>query len=267
MKKTLVVGNWKMHLNVSQASTLVHRLQQHVPLYRDVEVVLGPSLLTLQPVSLEVDRRKFRLAAQNANATDEGAMTGEVSFTMLHGLVHYGIIGHSERRTHFHDTLETVRDKTQAAVRNKIVPIVCVGETSLERHAGETKRVVHDQVTTAFANLTAEEVAESVIAYEPVWAIGSGQAATPADAEKVIMYIRHVIEGLYGEHVAEDIRILYGGSVVPEFVKGLLGAKGVDGFLVGGASLNYKQFAGIVTESHAYNAGKKHDESKERHQK
>ena len=264
MKKTLVVGNWKMHLNVSQASTLVHRLQQHVPLYRDVEVVLGPTMLTLQPISLEVDRRKFRLAAQDANATDEGAMTGEVSFAMLHGLVHYCIIGHSERRMHFHDTLETVRDKTQAAVRNKIVPIVCVGETGVEREAGETNRVVHDQVTTAFTNLTADEVAKSVIAYEPVWAIGSGKAATPEDAEKVITYIRRVIDGLYGAAVAEDIRILYGGSVNPENTTGLLGAKGVDGFLIGGASLNYQQFSGIVEQSHTYNATKRYDESKEK---
>ena len=264
MKKILVVGNWKMHLNVSQASTLVHRLHQHVPAYRDVEVVLGPSLLTLQPVSLEIDRRRFRLASQNANATDEGALTGEVSFTMLHGLVHYGIIGHSERRANFYDTLPVVRDKVAAAVRNNIVPIVCVGETSLERHANETKRVVHDQVTTALANLTGEEVAGSVIAYEPVWAIGSGQAATPADAEKVITYIRKVIDGLYGARVAEDVRILYGGSVTPEHVPGLLKAEGIDGFLVGGASLNYHQFAGIVTESHAQNAIKHHDKPKRR---
>ena len=264
MKKTLVVGNWKMHLNVSQASLLVQRLDKHIAVHRDIEVVLGPTMLALQPVSLEIDRRKFRLASQDANATDEGALTGEVSFAMLQGLVHYGIIGHSERRAHFNETSPMVRDKVQAAVRSRIMPIICVGETSLERHAGETKRVVHDQVVTAISNLTGDEIATAVIAYEPVWAIGSGQSATPEDASKVITYIRHIISGLYGEAVAQDVRILYGGSVVPESVPGLLSVGGIDGFLVGGASLNYKQFAGIVTASHAQNMARTHGSSSEK---
>jgi len=253
MTKTLIVANWKMHLNVSQASLLVHRLDQHIATHRDIEIVLAPSLLALQPVSLEIDRRKFRLASQNANATDEGALTGEVSFTMLHGLVHYGIIGHSERRAHFNETLEIVRDKVQAAVRNQIVPIICIGETSTERHNGETKRVIHDQVTTALANLTGLEVSGVVIAYEPVWAIGSGEPAKPAAVAEVIRYVRHTVAGLYGQTVADEVRILYGGSVDPEHAKSLLAIEGVNGFLVGGASLNYQQFADIVKQTHAQN--------------
>src|SRR5690348_17279671 len=129
MKKFLIAGNWKMHLNASQASLLVHRLQERVRIHCDIEVVLAPSMLTLQPLSLQIDRRKFRLAAQNAYHKDEGAFTGEVSFTMLRDLVHYVIVGHSERRIYFHESLETIRDKMQAAVRNGISPILCVGET------------------------------------------------------------------------------------------------------------------------------------------
>lgn len=252
MKKTLIVGNWKMHLTVGQASLLVHRLQQAIPSHRDVEVVLAPSLLTLQPVSLEIDRRKFRLAAQNAHPVDEGAKTGEVSFTMLHGLVHYAIIGHSERRAEFGDTLEVVRDKVQAAIRNNIMPILCVGETHVERQNRETKRVVHDQVTTALAHLTGSEVAKTVIAYEPVWAIGSGSPAGPEDIEKVVTYIRQVITDLYGQNVAHAVRILYGGSVAPDHAADLLAVPGVDGFLVGGASLNYHQFNDIVRAAHLH---------------
>jgi triosephosphate isomerase len=168
MKSTMIVGNWKMHLDVHGASVLVNRLDKQIKPHRDIEVVLAPSLLALQPVSQEVDRRKFKLAAQNAYFKDEGAFTGEVSFTMLRELVEYVIIGHSERRIYFNETLEDVRNKVQAAVRNGIVPILCVGETKQERAAGETKRVIHDQVTTALSNLTSEDIEHVVIAYEPI---------------------------------------------------------------------------------------------------
>src|SRR3954465_4040839 len=141
MRKILIVANWKMHLNASQASLLVHRLHERIKIYRDIEVVLAPTMLTLQPLSVQIDRRKFRLAAQNAYWQDEGAFTGEVSFTMLRDLVHYAIVGHSERRHVFHESLEMVRDKMAAAVRNEITPILCVGETKQEKEDGETKQV------------------------------------------------------------------------------------------------------------------------------
>src|SRR3990167_7745007 len=148
MRRILIVGNWKMNLNASQASILLHRLHERIKIHRDIEVVLGPSTLVLQPLSMQIDRRKFRLAAQNAHPTDEGAFTGEVSFSMLRDLVHYVIIGHSERRLYNHESLELVREKVTAAVRNDITPILCVGETQEERHSGETKQVLHDQITT-----------------------------------------------------------------------------------------------------------------------
>src|ERR1700741_1714017 len=146
MRRILIVGNWKMHLNASQASLLVHRLQERIKIHRDIEVVLAPSMLTLQPMSVQLDRRKFRLAAQNAYWRDEGAFTGEVSFTMLRDLVHYVIVGHSERRQIFHEDLPMIRNKAAAAFRNGITPILCVGETKHERTSGETKQVLHDQL-------------------------------------------------------------------------------------------------------------------------
>lgn len=251
-KRTLIVGNWKMNLNTHQASLLVKRLNDRIQIHRDIEVVLAPTMLTLQPVSVQIDRRKFRLAAQNAYYKDEGAFTGEVSFTMLRDLAHYCIIGHSERRIYFEESLSLIRDKVQAAVRNEIVPILCVGETQQERAAGETSRVIHDQVTTALSNLTAEEIDKIVIAYEPVWAISTfgGQVAKPDDMQTVLHQIRKQVAGLYGEAAAKAMRILYGGSVKPDTVAAYLELADCDGALVGGASLNYHQFSDIVDSAH-----------------
>jgi triosephosphate isomerase len=227
---------------------LVKRLNDHIQIHRTVEVVLAPSLLTLQPISREIDRRKFKLAAQNAFYKDEGAYTGEVSFTMLREIIDYVIVGHSERRIYFNETLEVVRDKMQAAIRNGLAPILCVGETQHERAQGETKRVIHDQVTTALSNLTPDEVEQVVIAYEPVWAISTfgGELAKPGDIKAAVDQIRYQVEELYGKTVAENLRVLYGGSVDDQIAGGYLAIDGIDGCLVGGASLNYKKFAGIV---------------------
>lgn len=251
-KRTLIVGNWKMHLNVHQSSLLAHRLNERIKVHRSVEVVLAPSMLALQPLSLEIDRRKFRLAAQNAYFKDEGAYTGEVSFAMLADLVHYGIIGHSARRIYFNETLEVVRDKVQAAVRSGIVPIICVGETKQERDAGETRQVLHDQITTALMNLTSKDIEQVVIAYEPVWAISTfdGEVAKPSDVYKDIAFIRLQVHELYGAKASRNIRILYGGSVNEHDVRSYLEVEGVDGVLVGAASLNYHQFTAIVDVAH-----------------
>jgi len=252
MRKILIVGNWKMHLNASQASLLVHRLHERIKIHRDIEVVLAPTMLTLQPLSIQIDRRKFRLAAQNAYWRDEGPFTGEVSFTMLRDLVHYVIVGHSERRHVFNEDLDTVRDKVAAAVRNDITPILCVGETKHEREQGETNQVLHDQLMSGLSNLTAAEVAEMVIAYEPVWAISNGtnfanhELPKPDEVQNAVEYIRSYVKGVFGPKAAKNLRVLYGGSTFPEMVSGMLDVPGVDGFLVGGASLNYHAFSSIV---------------------
>lgn len=237
-----------MNLNTSQASLLLHRLHERIKIYRNIEVVLAPTMLVLQPLSLQIDRRKFRLAAQNAYHKDEGAFTGEVSFTQLRDLVHYVIIGHSERRIYFGENLDMVRDKVTAAVRNEITPILCVGETKTEHRAGETKQVLHDQITTALSNLTAREVANIVIAYEPVWAISTfdGQLAKPSQIQPVFEHIRAQIAALYGKKTSQSARILYGGSVDEQTARGYIDLEGCDGVLVGGASLNYHKFSEII---------------------
>jgi triosephosphate isomerase len=248
----MIAGNWKMHLSAHEASLLVHRLGERIETHRDIEVVLAPSLLSLQPLSLEIDRRKFRLAAQNAYFKDEGAYTGEVSFSMLRDLVHYAIIGHSERRIYFNETLEVVRDKVQAAVRNKITPILCIGETDLERRSGETKQVIHDQLTTALSNLTASDIEDLVIAYEPVWAISTfgGNLAKPHQVAEALKLIRFEITELYGSKAAQAVRVLYGGSVDEQIARGYLELEDCDGALVGSASLNYHKFSGIVDSAY-----------------
>ena len=246
MRKALIVGNWKMHLSVSQASILAHRLQQNVKSHKDVEVVLAPSTLYLQPLSVQIDRRKFRLAAQDAYHRDEGAYTGAVSFTMLRDLVNYAIIGHSERRYIFNESLDEITAKVAAALRNDIIPILCVGETNIERLNGETNQVLHDQIVTALANATSDDLENLVIAYEPVWSIGTGDFADPAQVEKAVKVIRSNLAELYGDKAAKTVRVLYGGSVTADIAGSYLRIKGIDGLLIGEASLNYQQFAEIV---------------------
>ena len=252
MRRLLIVGNWKMHFNTHEASLHVHRLSQRIAVHRDIEVVLAPSLLTLQSVSLEIDRRKFRLAAQNAYYKDEGPYTGEVSFSMLRDLVHYCIIGHSERRMYFHETLEVVRDKVSAAIRNKITPILCIGETYEERRAGETNQVLHDQLTTAISDLTSLDVEDLVVVYEPVWAISTfrGILAKPYEAEDAMKRIRYEIRELYGDQAARSVRVIYGGSVDEQIARGYLELEDCDGVLPGAASLNFHKFASIVDSAY-----------------
>ncbi|MEI6237386.1 MAG: triose-phosphate isomerase [Candidatus Saccharibacteria bacterium] len=246
MSRILIVGNWKMHLNTSQASMLLHRLQERIKIHRDIEVVLAPSMMVLQPLSVQLDRRKFRLAAQNAFYKDDGEYTGEISFTMLRELTHYVIVGHSERRNIFNESLDDITKKVAAAFRNGIVPILCVGETKTERLSGEANQVLHDQVVSALSNVTSEEIQNLVIAYEPVWAIGTGNFAKPDQVQAAIKVIRNNINELYGQKAAQKLRVLYGGSVTSDVAGGYLDTQGVDGLLVGNASLNYQQFSGIV---------------------
>lgn len=254
--KTLLIGNWKMNLTVGEASLFVHKLNDKVQARRNVEISLAPTMLCLQPLSLQVDHRKFSLTAQNLYWRDEGAYTGEVSAHQLRGLVKYGIIGHSERRHIFHEHDRDVRAKVQAAVRNRITPVLCIGETAAERAQGETMAMLHDQIVGGLANLTAEEVAEMVIAYEPVWAISGGKDfsshATPTagDIRIAIKGIRRQIEHLFGKKAASSVRILYGGSTNGANATEFLSVSDLDGLLIGGASLSVKEFTTIAELAH-----------------
>lgn len=249
-RKSLIVGNWKMHHNVHHASLLLHKLEKEVATHTTVETVLCPTVLGLQSLSLQVNHRKFKLGAQNCYWRDEGAYTGEVSASQLHGLVDYVIVGHSERRHVFGELEKDIRHKVQAVVRNNMKPILCVGETASQRVDNETTHVIHDQIVSGLANLTSEDVEHLVVAYEPVWAIGTGKNATTQDVEKVAQMIHHQIEALYGASSAAKVRILYGGSVSDENADQYLGIDRIDGLLVGGASLNAHSFAKIVDLAH-----------------
>ena len=250
MRKKLIVGNWKMHLNTHQASLYLHKLSEKVSVHQDVEAVLCPNFLVLQSLSLQVNHRQFKLGAQNCYWRDEGAFTGEVSATMLHGVADYVIVGHSERRHVFGEHEKDIRHKVQAVVRNRMKAILCVGETAHERADGETLHVIHDQLTSGLLNVTSSELSEVVVAYEPVWAIGSGDPVKPSDLKTVVTAIRKQIKALYGEKASETVRILYGGSVNADNTDGFLAVDGVDGFLVGGASLKADEFASIIEKAH-----------------
>lgn len=246
----MIAANWKMNLNVHEASLLAHQLGKKIKIHRDIEVVLAPTMLTLQPLSREIDRRQFKLAAQNAYFMDEGAFTGEVSFAQLRNVASYCIIGHSERRIYFNEDNKLIRDKVKAAVRNGITPILCVGENKRERDENETKLVLHEQVTAALAELTSGEIASVVIAYEPVWAIGTSTPEKPDSIAKAVNWIRMNVEELYGKATAESVRVLYGAGSEPELAAGILAVEGVDGLLVGHASLSADKFAGIVNAAY-----------------
>jgi len=248
--KTLIVGNWKMNLGMHEASLYVHKLEKRIKTRRDVEVVLAPTSLVLQSLSLQVNHRQFKLAAQNFYWRDSGAFTGEISATHLRGIVQYGLVGHSERRHIFGETDKDIRNKVQAALRNHIKPILCVGETAQERADGETQHTLHDQLVGGLANVTSEELEDVIIAYEPVWAIGTGNNARPDDVTQAIRYIRGQIKHLYGAAAASSIRVLYGGSVTAESASDYLALDEVDGLLVGGASLDEHAFNEIIKKAH-----------------
>lgn len=249
--KKLIIGNWKMHLNVHDSSLYLHQLQEALAVHRDVQVVVAPTTLTLQSLSLQINRRKVKLAAQNFYWRDFGPYTGETSATQLRGIVDYGIVGHSERRYIFGERERDIRYKVQAALRNKFSPILCIGETAAERAVGETHAVLHDQVMASLANVTSSELGDVIIAYEPVWAIGTGDNANPADVAKAILSIRRTLRHLYGEKASKLVRILYGGSVTADSAADYLATQGVDGLLIGGASLKLHEFISIVDKAHS----------------
>ena len=251
--KHLIVGNWKMHLGPHEADLLVKRLEQHIEADHSTEVVVCPPFIDLHSVHRGIDHKKLKVGAQNAHHLDEGAYTGEVSAAMLKGLAEYVIIGHSERRA-MGETDELIAKKMTAAVRNGLTPILCVGESLTERHHKLSIKVVTDQLEAGLSLLTDEDVAKVVIAYEPIWAIGSGVPATPEQIKPAIKAIRTTVEELYGESASSGVRILYGASVKSDFVNSILSIDNVVGLLVGGASLNYAEFAKIVKSVQQFGA-------------
>lgn len=249
--RPIVIGNWKMNLSMQESSVFLHKLSKAVKTRQKMDIVLAPSLFALQSLSLQVNRRQFKLAAQNFYWRDMGSYTGEVSIVQLRGIVDYGIVGHSERRYIFGETDKDIRMKVQAALRVGIKPILCIGETIGERTAGETRDVINDHLISGLANVTSEEIADIVIAYEPVWAIGTGESAMPDDVEVAVKLIREQIKQLYGAKASKSVRVVYGGSLKADTAADYLEIPGLDGLFVGGASLNADDFNTIVEKVYA----------------
>jgi len=246
MRRPLIAGNWKMHTTYEQALELASAIQSHCGMAKYVEVVLIPPFPWIVPLSRQLDGSLISLGAQTCSAFDEGAYTGEVSAKMVAPFCRYVIVGHSERRRLFGETDAVVAAKLRAVLRNGLRPILCVGETLEERESGSTRETVQRQIAAACSDLESEQVARLVIAYEPVWAIGTGRPATPADAELVASWIRAWFRERFGPEISEGLRILYGGSVTAANVGGFLAVADIDGALVGGASLDAREFCSIV---------------------
>ena len=242
-----MAGNWKMNKTVGEALDLVRELKASLSGVQGVEVAVAPPYTALYAVHKELVGSSIHLAAQNLYWEEKGAFTGEVSPLMLKEVgCHYVIIGHSERRQFFGETDETVNRRIKAALAQSLKVIFCIGETLKEREEGKTFSVIERQVDGGLRGLGEREMKNMVIAYEPVWAIGTGKTATPEQAEEVHRFIRGRLEKLYSRGVSEDIRIQYGGSVTPENVQGLMTQPNIDGALVGGASLRAESFSKIV---------------------
>lgn len=245
MRKPIIAGNWKMHKTIAEALEFVNEVKDRVNNDKVEAVICAPFTL-LKDLKQATKGANIKIGAQNMHFEEKGAFTGEISPLMLKELdMDYVVIGHSERRQYFNETDETVNKKVLKALEVGIDPILCVGETLEEREAGNTKDVCKVQVEKALENVSKEDLAKVVIAYEPVWAIGTGKTATSEDANDVIAYIREVVANLYGE-LANEVRIQYGGSVKPSNVAEIMNQSDIDGALVGGASLEANDYVELV---------------------
>jgi len=247
MRKPIIAGNWKMNMISGEAKDLAEGIKNEVRELSGVDVVLCPPFTSLSPVSEAISGTSVYLGAQNMNAAASGAYTGEVSAMMLKDLyVNFVILGHSERRTIYGETDEMVNEKVKTALESKFKPIICVGETQEQREKGVTEKVVEEQTRGCYAGLSADQALETVIAYEPVWAIGTGLTASPEQAQEVHAFIRGIVADMFGQEVADAIRIQYGGSMKPANAKELLSQADIDGGLIGGAALEVSSFVDII---------------------
>jgi triosephosphate isomerase len=244
MRIPFIAGNWKMNTTATEAEKLVIEMLDNLDRIAGVDKVLCPPFVSLVAVNMMLQGSSIKLGAQNMHFETEGAYTGEISPLMLSELCEFVILGHSERRWYFGETDEIVNKKVKAALANKLKPILCVGERLAENEAGKTEEMVNRQVTAALNGV--EPVSNLVIAYEPVWAIGTGKAASGGQAADTIQFIRDVLAKLWNESIAQDLRILYGGSVISANIAEFISHPEIDGALVGGASLKAEEFVSIV---------------------
>jgi triosephosphate isomerase len=247
MRRTLIAGNWKMNNSCAESVELVSQLKDILSASKEIDIVVAPPFTALGAVAAVLKGSPIGLSAQNVFWEESGAFTGEISTAMLKDVgCRYVIIGHSERRQYFSETDETVNKRLKAALKASLIPIVCIGETLAEREAEKTLPVIEQQLKGGLKGLSLEEMETVIIAYEPVWAIGTGKTATPDQAQEVHRFIRDIIARIFSKEIADDTRILYGGSVKPDNVDQLMVQLDIDGALVGGASLKADAFARIV---------------------
>lgn len=243
----LIAGNWKMNTDRSSAADLASGVVQKMGDPGKVQVAVCPPFVNLEVVGQVIEGSAVRLGAQNMHFEESGAYTGEISASMLKAAgCHYVILGHSERREYFGETDESVNKKVKKALASGLVPIMCIGETLDQREAGQEQEVVRRQVERGLADVTIDDASQLVLAYEPVWAIGTGRTATPEQAQEMHAFIRGLLNNQFGERVAADIQVLYGGSMKPSNARELLEKKDVDGGLIGGASLKAEDFVALI---------------------
>src|SRR6266487_4621084 len=249
-RKLIVAGNWKMNKTVAEALDLISDLKIELANVKEVDIVVCPPFTALEAVSKTILDSNLRLGAQNMSEHNVGAYTGEIAAVMLKEFsVRYVILGHSERRQYQKESDELISKKAQAVHAASLKPIVCVGETLAEREGNQTEKVLETQVRGSLAGLTKEQMAETIVAYEPVWAIGTGKTATTQQAQDAHAFIRGVIAKMFDDSVAKKVRIQYGGSVKPSNARELMGQPDVDGALVGGAALEARSFSDIIKNS------------------
>ncbi|MDY0041995.1 MAG: triose-phosphate isomerase, partial [Desulforhabdus sp.] len=247
IRKTMIAANWKMHKNTHDALVFIGQLEEQAVPSKDREILIAPPFTLLPAVKIALSREDFKLGAQNCHWADQGAYTGEVSCAMLKDVgCDYVIIGHSERRQLFGETDEMVRNKINSAFKHRVTPLLCIGEILSEREEGKTFAVLERQFREAVSGLTPVLAEQLVIAYEPVWAIGTGKTATPEQAQQAHAFIREKVADVFDKDVASVVRILYGGSVKPDNVDALMAEPDIDGLLVGGASLEVDSFKRII---------------------
>jgi len=249
MRKPIIAGNWKMYKTIAEAKAFVEGL----PVVEgEVEAIICAPFTVLSELAKVLPQKNIALGAQNVHWAEEGAFTGEVSPSMLKEIgVQYVIIGHSERRAYFNETDETVNQRIHAALNAGLIPIVCVGEDLGQRESGLTKEVVKKQIQAAMNDIRSEQMKKMVVAYEPIWAIGTGKTSSAEDANEVIGAIREFIADQYDQQIANQVRIQYGGSVKPDNIAGFLSQSDIDGALVGGASLQPEAFIALVKGANA----------------
>ncbi|MCE9597942.1 MAG: triose-phosphate isomerase [Spirochaetia bacterium] len=248
MRKKLIAGNWKMFKKLGESQALAREIAAAAGAHSGVELLVCPTYTSLNSVAEALKGTAVKVGAQDLHWEEQGAFTGKISWDMIKDAgADYVIIGHSEQRTYFNETDETVNRKTKTALKGKLIPIICVGETLAQRDANQTMDIVSNQTKKAFEGISKQDAAVCVIAYEPVWAIGTGRNATPEQAQEVHAMIRKLVKDMYDASVADGMRILYGGSMKPENAKSLLSLADIDGGLIGGASLKADSFLAIAS--------------------